>query len=213
MNKIEFEEGVFIYETKLGFDDLQESVLIDTKSFLKNAPPSPKDNYGYFSNSVGFDIKNKIGISDNIDSIIKLSVLRCMDLMNENNQIFNKINVDAWINVVRAKKPRQTNFKKNGDVKLHNHVDIQNKIESFYPTYTFVYYVQMPNNLDKNDGALIIGGKTGEYYYFLPKVGDLVVMGGEISHAPNLALNSTKDRIVIAGNVGFEYVKQNHSLI
>ena len=212
MNKIEFEEGVCIYETNLISDDLQELVLIDTKSFLKTAPFSPKDNYGYFSNSIGFDFKNKIGISDNIDNIIKLSVLKCIDLINENNQSFNKTNVDAWINVVRAKKPRQNNFKKNGDVKLHNHVAIQNKVESFYPTYTFVYYAQMPDNLDKNDGTLIIGGNDKRYYY-LPKVGDLVIMGGEISHAPNLALKSTKDRIVIAGNVGFEYIKKTHSLI
>jgi hypothetical protein len=38
-------------------------------------------------------------------------------------------------------------------------------------------------------------------------------MNGDLPHGPNWAVNSTKDRIVIAGNVGFEYVKQNHSLI
>jgi hypothetical protein len=95
---------------------------------------------------------------------------------------------------------------------LHNHVDIQNENESFYPTYTFVYYVQMPDNLFGNDGSLIIGGNDGRYDY-LPKVGDLVIMRGDLPHGPNSALNSTKDRIVIAGNVGFEYVKQKHSLI
>jgi hypothetical protein len=212
MDKIEFEDGIFLYHTKLISEDLQKKVLNDTQSFLKIAPYAQKDNYGYFSNLSVFNFENDLVVNNGIDNIIKASVSKCIDLINQNNEIFNKINVDAWINVVRAKNPRQTNFKKNGDVKLHNHVDIQNKVESFYPTYTFVYYAQMPDNLFEKDGTLIIGGKNDRYYY-LPQVGDLIIMGGDIPHSPNLALNSTKDRIVIAGNVGFEYVKQKHSLI
>jgi len=213
MEKIEFEDGVYIYQTNLGSYDFNEPILTATKSFLKTTGYSPKDNYGYVKKLSIFDFENEISINNGVDEIVKLSVLKCMDLMNQNNKIFNKINLDVWVNLLRTKNPRQSEyFKRNGDVVLHNHVDIQNENESFYPTYTFVYYTQMPDNLSENDGTLIIGGKNDRYYY-LPKVGDLVIMGGEVPHSPSLAPKSTKDRIVIAGNVGFEYVKQKRSLI
>jgi hypothetical protein len=212
MNKIEFEENVFIYRTKIASKYLQENALVDTLYFLKNAPYSQQDNYTYIGSWSSFDFENEIRVINGIDEIIRLSVLECVSLVVKNNQSFNKINLSAWVNVVRAKNPRQVEFKSDGEVKLHNHIDIQNNIESFYPTYTFVYYAQMPDSLNGNDGTLIIGGNNKKYYY-LPEVGDLIVMGGGLPHSPNLALNSTKDRIVIAGNVGFEYVKQKHSLI
>ena len=42
---------------------------------------------------------------------------------------------------------------------------------------------------------------------------DLIIMNGDIPHAPNKADDSTKDRIVFAGNVGFNYIKNQKSLI
>jgi hypothetical protein len=38
-------------------------------------------------------------------------------------------------------------------------------------------------------------------------------MEGFLPHSPDKSPNSTKDRVVIAGNVGFEYVKKSKSLI
>jgi hypothetical protein len=212
MNKIEFEEGVYIYQTNLGSEDFNKPVLTTTQSFLKTAPYSKRDNYGYLGNQSFSDIKNDMMVNNSIDKVIKISILKCVDLINQNNQIINKINVDAWINIVRTVNPKQSSFRKNGTVNLHNHVDIQKRVESFHPTYTYVYYIQTPNNLLGDDGVLIIGGKQNRYH-FLPQVGDLVIMAGDLPHGPNWALNSTKDRIVIAGNVGFEYIKQRHSLI
>ena len=212
MEKIEFEKDVFIYQTKLISEDLKNKILKDTQLFLKNKPPTKSDSYGYISSYSTFDFENEFKVINGMYEILKISILECIKLIKTNNRIFNRINFDAWANIVRTTNPKQPNFRKNGTVDLHNHVDIQNRIESFYPTYTFVYYVQMPNNLSENDGSLIIGGNDSRYH-FLPEVGDLIIMGGDLPHGPNLALNSTKDRIVIAGNVGFEYVKQNHSLI
>jgi hypothetical protein len=210
MNKIEFEDDIFLYQTKIGSKDLHKKILIDTQHFLKLAPNSQQDNYTYIDKWSSLNFENEIKVVNKIDEIIKLSVLECINLKDA--QLFNKINISAWVNVVRAKNPRQAEFKNGGDIKLHNHIEIQNNIDSFYPTYTFVYYTQMPNNLDGNDGALIVGGNKKKYYY-LPEVGDLIVMGGGLPHSPNLAPNSTKDRIVIAGNVGFEYIKQKRSII
>ena len=47
----------------------------------------------------------------------------------------------------------------------------------------------------------------------LPKENDIIIMEGRVPHVPASARKSTKDRIVIAGNVGFEMIKKTNSLI
>jgi hypothetical protein len=137
----------------------------------------------------------------------------CQELKIKDISPFNKVNINSWINVVKRGNPKQDDFKKGGEATLHNHVDLQKSVHSFYPTYTFVYYVQMPDNLVDTEGTLIIGGKDNKRYYYLPEEGDLLIMEGFLPHSPNISPNSTKDRIVIAANVGFENVKKSNSLI
>ena len=83
----------------------------------------------------------------------------------------------------------------------------------FRPDYTYVHYVQMPDNLEGNDGVLYIEGKDGVIHNILPKENDIIIMEGRVPHVPASARKSTKDRIVIAGNVGFEMIKKTNSLI
>jgi hypothetical protein len=71
----------------------------------------------------------------------------------------------------------------------------------------------MPDNLEGNDGVLYIQGKDGIIYNILPKENDIIIMQGKVSHVPASASKSTKDRIVIAGNVGFEMIKNTNTLI
>ena len=83
----------------------------------------------------------------------------------------------------------------------------------FRADYTYVHYVQMPDNLEGKDGVLYIEGKYGIIYNILPKENDIIIMEGRIPHVPASAKKSTKDRIVIAGNVGFEMIKKTNTLI
>ena len=55
--------------------------------------------------------------------------------------------------------------------------------------------------------------ENGKEHFVLPEEGDLIIMHGDLPHAPNHALKSTKDRIVFAGNVGFEMIKKEKSLL
>jgi hypothetical protein len=71
----------------------------------------------------------------------------------------------------------------------------------------------MPDNLEGNDGVLYIGGMNGAIHSILPKENDIIIMEGYVPHVPASARKSTKDRIVIAGNVGFEMIKKTNSLI
>jgi hypothetical protein len=212
MEKIEFEKDIFIYQTNIDSENFQNDILQESTSFLKMAPFSPQDNYTYIGSWSSFDFDTKFRVNNNIDKIIKVCASECLNLIKDDNTVFNKVNISVWVNVVKSSKPKQSDFKKDGSVTLHNHIDIQTNIDSFYPNYTFVYYTQMPDNLSNEDGTLVIGGKNKRYYY-LPKVGDIIIMNGGLPHSPNHALKSTKDRIVIAGNVGVENVKLKHSLI
>ena len=212
MQRIEFEKDVYIHKTNVDSQEFKDKILKESTSFLKIAPYSPQDNYTYIGSWSSFDFDNQFMLNNNIDKIVKVCADNCLNLIKEDDTQFNKVNISVWVNVVKASRPRQTTFNKDGSVILHNHVDIQNNIDSFYPNYTFVYYAQMPDNLSDDDGTLVIGGKTKRYYY-LPKVGDIIIMNGGLPHSPNHALKSTKDRIVVAGNVGVEYAKLKHSLI
>jgi len=213
MEKITFSNGAELYKTNIKSLDLIKSTLEDVKKFLNTAMYMPSDNYTYMTDWGSFDYENEMTVKNSIEKIIKFSITKCYELRSENTEPFNKVNVNSWINVVKTGKPKQKEFKKNDVVVLHNHVDLQRYDNSFYPTYTFVYYVQMPDNLENNEGTLIVEGINGERCYFLPNEGDLVIMGGELPHSPNKSPKSTKDRIVIAGNVGFENAKIKVTLI
>ena len=211
MEKITFEDGIFIYKTKIDSYNFQKSVLKECEDYLINSY-AKMDNYSFFGGDF-FDLEKDFIPNNFMEQAVKLCLAECASLAKTNKMNFNIIKSGCWINVVRKGKPRQTNFKKNDEVSLHNHVDLQKKDGLFYPNYTFVYYLQMPDNLENNEGTLIIGGKEGRRYYIMPEVCDLIIMDGTLEHSPNKSPNSTKDRIVIAGNVGLEYVKEKVSLI
>jgi hypothetical protein len=213
MEQIMFEDGVDLYITKLENIKLQSNVLENCISFLNTANYVPQDNYTYLNDWGSFDFKKEMNPSNYIEEIIKICLNECVELGVKEELNFNKININAWINVVKTGKPKQNNFKYAGDVILHNHVYLQKNINSFCPEYTFVYYAQMPDNLTDLEGTLIVEGKNKKRYYYLPEEGEIVIMKSNLEHSPNHSPNSTKNRIVIAGNVGFESEKKISRLI
>lgn len=213
MEVISFENGVHIYRTKIESSTLRESTVNDALEFVSKCNYTPQDNYAYMPDWGSFNYEKDMVPINSIQEVIKIALTEAIKIGKSNGIEFNKININSWINIVRAGLPKQNNFKNGNEVTLHNHIDLQKNVNSFYPHYTFVYYVQMPNNLSNNEGSLIIEGKTGKRYHFLPEVGDLVIMEGYLPHSPDRAPKSTKDRVVIAGNVGLENAKKQHSLI
>jgi hypothetical protein len=70
----------------------------------------------------------------------------------------------------------------------------------------------MPNVMNEEDGVLYFKGENGKDYWIRPEEDDLIIMPGNMPHSPNNAPNSIVDRIVLAGNVGFEMVKTKKTL-
>jgi cupin superfamily acireductone dioxygenase involved in methionine salvage len=71
----------------------------------------------------------------------------------------------------------------------------------------------MPDVMNDDDGVLYFKGKNEKEYWIRPEEDDLIIMEADMPHAPQAALNSTIDRIVMAGNVGFSFIKKQKSLI
>lgn len=76
-------------------------------------------------------------------------------------------------------------------------------LDKLKTNYTFTYYLQMPNNLKNEEGKIFFKTKSGYEYGMLPEENDILIFPGDLEHRPELNPNSTKPRIVIAGNVIF----------
>lgn len=214
MQKIYFDETTFIWKTKANLIESKNDMLIKCLEIADiNVDKAIFDNYRYTDDIDLNSFKpRELAIEKPIhklDNVINLSVNNSIEVYEEK---FNRITVESWVNIVRAKKPKQRETAED-TMKMHIHTELNYKIGSFKPTYTFVYYVQMPDNLSNLDGVLLIEGENKKIYNILPEEDDLIIFDARLPHTPKAAFNSTKDRIVLAGNVGFENIKETKSLL
>ena len=135
-----------------------------------------------------------------LNEIEKAGIEICLEVAKQENITYTEYKYNSWINRVRAKNPTQYHFIREP---YHNHVKLNKDHGRFEPKYTFIYYVQMPNNLQGEEGQLLLKDKHGKTHSIIPKENEFLVHASNIDHYPKAALNSTVDRIVLASNVGF----------
>jgi len=217
MERLYFDEETYIWRGKLNRLSDKSDLLKEANFIIESLPNVKTDGYGFIKEwNQNINFTGEIDIKTKMDEIIQIGIDYCKDLYKEKNILYNKINTDAWINVVRSTDPVQIQFKHEelkGVDKYHVHTDINKEIKSFIPHYTYVYYVQMPDVMNGEDGVLYFKGKNEKEYWIRPEEDDLIIMEADMPHSPNNAPNSTIDRIVVAGNVGFDYIKKEKSLI
>jgi hypothetical protein len=217
MEKLYFDDSTYIWKIKLNKLSDKDTLLKEANIIIESLPNVKTDGYGFIKEwNQNINFTGEIDIKTKMDEIIQIGIDYCKDLYKERNVVYNKINTDAWINVVRSTDPVQIQFKHEelkGVDKYHVHTDINKEIKSFIPHYTYVYYVQMPDVMNGEDGVLYFKGKNEIEYWIRPEEDDLIIMEADMPHSPNNAPNSTIDRIVVAGNVGFDYIKKEKSLI
>lgn len=200
IEKILFDKETYIWKTKLDFSSNKTELLNEAKQIIDNSEITDYDAYTHFS--ITKDEKNLKKIIENnyLNKTLKLGINWCSKILETDYNIeYDSIIYDSWINVVRAKKPKQFMFKDKNKKFYHNHVELTPK---YKPFFTFVYYIQMPNNLQNDDGKLYV--KRNSEYSILPEEDDLIIMEGNLPHSPMVALNSDFDRIVLACNISFE---------
>jgi hypothetical protein len=212
MEKIYYDETTYIWKTKLNYIDNKPIFLKEAYSIIESQPNTKTDGFGYKKEwNQNLNFIGDIEVETKLDEIVQIGINKCKEIYNEKNVNYNKINTDSWVNVVRSKNPVQHNF--YNDNKYHIHTDINKTNNTFTPHYTYVYYIQMPDVMNGDDGVLYFLGENNKEYWIRPEEDDLIIMEAHIPHAPNKALNSTLDRIVMAGNVGFDFIKNQKSLI
>lgn len=212
MEKIYFDDDTFIWKTKLNFIDYKSIFLKEAFELIKSMPEVKSDGYGLVQRIDNISFTGQIDKKIKLHEIVQCGIDLCKEIYIETNNPFNKINTDAWVNRVRHKNQKQQNFYDN-QIRYHTHTEIQKEVESFIPHYTYVYYIQMPDVMEGDDGVLYFRGKYGNDYHIKPEEDDLIIMEGDVPHTPQRAPKSTIDRIVVAGNVGFENAKKQISLI
>lgn len=217
MEKIYFDDTTFIWKTKLNRSNDKLDFLNESYSIIESLPNVKTDGFGYIKEwGENLNFVGEVNIKTKLDEIVQMGINHCKKLYEEKNITYNKINTEVWVNVVRSTNPVQIHLKHEelkGIDKYHVHTEINKDIKSFVPHYTYVYYIQMPDVMNGEDGVLYFRGKNKKEYWIRPEEDDLIIMEGDMPHAPNTAPNSTVDRIVLAGNVGFDFIKKQKSLI
>ena len=212
MEKIYYDKTTYIWKTKLNRINDKSVFLKEAYSHKESLSHVKTDGYGYKNEwNENLNFIGEFKIETKLDEIVQLGVNKCVEIYKEKNINYNKINTDAWINVVRSDNPVQDNFY-NGE-KYHTHTNINKLTKTFFPHYTYVYYIQMPDIMNDDDGVLYFKGENEKEYWIRPEEDDLIIMEGWMPHAPNNAPNSTLDRIVMAGNVGFDFIKKKKTII
>jgi hypothetical protein len=115
----------------------------------------------------------------------------CVDYIKKLKSISSSVNYyqKNWV---------YTNNKSNTHTDWHSHEIIHN-LQNVKNEWTYVFYVQMPNNLLNNEGKLLFKVRDSEYG-ILPEEGDVIIFPATLLHKPELSPNSTQERIVIGGN-------------
>lgn len=79
--------------------------------------------------------------------------------------------------------------------------------------WTFVFYLQIPDDLKDEEGMIFFKADDGEPYKYLPKEGDFIIFPGDLSHLVKSNNNSKIERISICGNISFNIPKRTEKKI
>ncbi len=97
----------------------------------------------------------------------------------------------------------------NPNSNYHDHIRFSAKEHGVYTDYTWIYYIQMPDNCKDKEGHIFFKpnmytseGDEGAVSFF-PEEGYLYFWNSVYAHRPELSPNSTKDRVILAGNLAF----------
>jgi hypothetical protein len=205
IEEIKFSDSLTIWKSRYQFKDKEKCLLecnLHINKYLESFDHKVTDGYTYF---ILNEYKNlfyeKFILKNELDDIVLSGINTIIDLFQKTyNKDYNKIYTDNWINVVKI-NPIQKIWNNKSELQFHQHSELNRNSNRMEPDFTYVTYIQMPNNLSDNHGVLYMRDLEGKIFHYLPEEGDIIIMKGEIEHVPNHAPQSTIDRIVMAGNV------------
>lgn len=88
---------------------------------------------------------------------------------------------------------------------MHTHEYLMSSNQTNLKTqWTYVFYIQIPNDLSNNEGNIIFKTEDGNLHSFKPNENDIFIFSGEIQHMAVPTINSKTKRIVYATNLSFD---------
>ena len=198
----------------------QQFEISDTLSFYK-----AKYDWEYGQDEIAYRVRqNKwlLGTTDfntteikvrsaEIDSIVDYGIRIAMRL-SEINTLHNR----AWTG--KTWSYIQDKNSKDPDNGFHVHTSAINFPDTrvnapILTDWTYCFYLQVPNDLQGNEGSLLLKDVDGKVYAIKPEEGDFIFFKGNVEHKPNLAPNSEGTRIAICSNISFNITEiRNESI-
>lgn len=192
LEKIEIDKTTLIYKGKVGlFDSFNKEELIKKIKYIEHLYPEFKNITNEKTPGKQYPILVNLEEFNFIINKVKTS------LKNELNTT-NECIIKSWV-YISDNKNQYSGYHTHEKMKFNQN----NSTVMFDTTFTFTYYVQMPNNLKNDDGHLYFKTKSGLEIGFLPKEDELWIFPGDLEHDVKTNISSTKERIVFASNMHF----------
>lgn len=92
---------------------------------------------------------------------------------------------------------------------MHQHLILHSPGRSKILTdYTYTFYLQTTDEIEGDEGKIVFETEDKKRHKFLPEVGDIFIFPADIRHTAMPTKNSTKERIVYAGNYCIDVFNQ-----
>ena len=200
MNKIFIDDNTFYYKGKLDSPIDNSSFLTKVKTILYQHPQFLLTSDSSYTPTDEPVRKTKVTPTKGqyislITSKFSTSETRkileyATNFLSQTYNVPNDFVFHSWVLFADNKDERSY---------YHDHLDI-NGVQN---QWSFCYYIQMPNNLEGNQGKLMFKTETEIEHATLPEEGDLIIFPGNLLHTPIEAVNSNKDRVVFCSNIAF----------
>jgi len=189
---------------------VQQYNITNTLSFYK-----AKYNWEYSQDEIVYRVKQNKWLLGNTDfntTEIKIRSVEIDSIVNYGVRIAMKLSeIDSLNN--RAWTGKSWSYIQDKDSKdpqnaFHSHTAAINYPDNknnapILTDWTYCFYVQVPDDLQGNEGSLLFKDKDGKIYATKPEEGDFIFFKGDVEHKPNLAPNSKGTRIAICSNISF----------
>ena len=116
---------------------------------------------------------------------------------------FAQAGMGCWFTGGLNGPEKEVNFDKyfSEDIVWENNLGISApSLKEFDSTFVTTYYLQMPNNLEGDDGYIYFKTKDEKEFGFLPKEDEIIIFPADLEHNVRLNKKSTIPRICIASN-------------
>ena len=92
---------------------------------------------------------------------------------------------------------------------MHQHILVHpDNRTTILTDYTFTYYVQIPSNLNGDEGKIVFETEDNSRHKFLPKEGDIFIFPSDVRHTAIPTPNHKTNRIVYAGSLCIDVTNQ-----